>query len=549
MTSTIAAVTGVNHHHEENDLLQSNENSKIQNTNGYGSFIKIRQASDDEEYTKLTTTTSGTNHHHYENDNHYTNDDVDGTATSFSVILGMTKGLIGCGALSLSNGIALYTDTSQLGYVMGYSTFWIIIMGMIFGYYCYFLGGRLSLLTGYQYTYRSIWEHAVGGQHPYTSFLVSATASSKAFLATIAYASILTDTTMTLLQSLVLISSTDHPMLLYLVSLSRTEILLLITIITLTPLCFIKNVQLLAPFSAIGTVGVIFTTIIMFIRYYDGTYRMNGIYYQDLIQHTPQYVPQFTNTKYNALTTDILPYVCMVYESFVMHYNAPRFYRELKNRTLRKYSIICCISFGASGIIYIGIACFGYMTFGNNSSSFILNNYSPYDPLAILCRIAVGISTLTAYPLVFMGVRDGILDMYNIPIQQQTNQQLNIITIVLLIVVTIISIFIHDLGLINAVGGGVVATAIVFVFPTFMFLMIIRQHKNIYDISIQHISSYFEITSISLIAIIGIIFGIVGAYTAVQLAKAKAEAGAITMTSVAVAQNDGVIDVVTNSTS
>jgi amino acid permease len=122
-----------------------------------------------------------------------------------------------------------------------------------------------------------------------------------------------------------------------------------------------------------------------------------------------------------------------------MHYNAPRFYRELKNRTLKQYSTICWIAFSISGLIYIGIACFGYLTFGSNSSSFILNNYSPNDPLAIICRVAVGISTLTAYPIVFMGIRDGVLDIWNIPIQQQTSHQLNTITLLLLLIVTIIS--------------------------------------------------------------------------------------------------------------
>lgn len=210
-----------------------------------------------------------------------------------------------------------------------------------------------------------------------------------------------------------------------------------------------------------------------------------------------------------------------------MHYNAPRFYRELKNRTLKEYSIICCISFSISGFLYIGIACFGYLTFGSNSSSFILNNYSPNDPLAIICRIAVGISTLTGYPIVFMGIRDGVLDIWNIPLQQQTTKQLNIITILLLFIVTIISIYIHDLGLINAVGGGIIATAIVFVFPTIMFLMIVYKNYKKYD-TIRHISSYFEITSISILAIIGIILGLVGAYTAVQLANMKAAATAAT---------------------
>lgn len=300
-----------------------NNNNNIKN--GYGSLIdhvKVTHPHDDDdinnintENTKLTTILKVETGDTVVDDNDTNNkyNDVNGTATSLSVILAMTKGLVGSGALSLPNGISLYTNTSNIWYVMGYSTLWIIIMGIIFGYYCYFLGGKLSTLTGNQYTYRSIWDHAVGN-NIYTSILVSIIASSKAFLAVIAYASILTDTAMTLFQSLSL--TTNHPILFYLVSLSRTEVLSLITISTLTPLCFIKNTQSLSPFSIIGTIGIILTTIAMFIRYYDGTYSIDngGIYYQDLLIHKPQYIPNFYNTRYNAWTTDVLPYVCMVYE-------------------------------------------------------------------------------------------------------------------------------------------------------------------------------------------------------------------------------------------
>ena len=241
-----------------------------------------------------------------------------------------------------------------------------------------------------------------------------------------------------------------------------------------------------------------------------------------------------------------------------MHYNSPRFYRELKDHTLQRYTVTCTLSFGIAGIMYGGIACFGYMTFGGNCSSFILNNYSPYDPLATVSRIAVGLSTLTAHPIVFMGVRDGVFDIFNISLQQQqTNPQLvSTVTLVLLSIVTIISIFIHDLGLINAVGGGLVATAIVFVFPTIMFQSIVTTNKQkqqeqqqqqnelqnlinpetIEDVQQQQCNDdgTTKVTASSnnnvsttegvitiILAIIGVVLGLVGAYIAVIMAEQK----------------------------
>ena len=72
-----------------------------------------------------------------------------------------------------------------------------------------------------------------------------------------------------------------------------------------------------------------------------------------------------------------------------------------------------------SAVVYSAIACFGFLTFGGNSSSYILNNYSPHDPLATVSRLAVGLSTLVAYPIVFMGVRDGFIDIFEISLADQ----------------------------------------------------------------------------------------------------------------------------------
>ena len=156
-------------------------------------------------------------------------------------------------------------------------------------------------------------------------------------------------------------------------------------------------------------------------------------------------------------------------------YNAPRFYTELKGRTLPRFGIAVSHSFAIAGLLYAGIASFGFLTFGGNSAGFILNNYSPHDPLATISRLAVGLSTLVAYPIVFMGVRDGVLDIWQVPLQDQTPQKLNQLTYGLLSILTVTAIFVTDLGLINAVGGGLVSTAITFCFPAIMYYMAAHQ--------------------------------------------------------------------------
>lgn len=77
-----------------------------------------------------------------------------------------------------------------------------------------------------------------------------------------------------------------------------------------------------------------------------------------------------------------------------MHYNAARFYNELKDRSLPRFGVAVLSSFGLTALLYIAIASIGYLTFGGNCNGYILNNYSPYDPLAGISRMAVGVSVL-----------------------------------------------------------------------------------------------------------------------------------------------------------
>lgn len=82
-----------------------------------------------------------------------------------------------------------------------------------------------------------------------------------------------------------------------------------------------------------------------------------------------------------------------------MHYNAARFYTELKDRSLPRFATAVTSSFGLSALVYMAIASFGYLTFGGNCDGYILNNYSPYDPLAGISRLAVGLAVLVRVQL------------------------------------------------------------------------------------------------------------------------------------------------------
>lgn len=415
-----------------------------------------------------------------------------GTASMSTEFFNLVKNLVGAGMLAIPSGVAAFADAPS-ALIPG--AFFTILMGAIFGYY-FLLIGRTCRLTRTA-TYREVWE-ATMGNSPIMAAVVSLVNCTKPALGNLAYSMILADTFRSLFAAMY-------------VEVSRTASLLLITVIGLLPLCLLKNLSVLAPTSMLGVFGFAATTIVMAIRYFDGSYAEGGQFATDMEE---KYRPVFGDQGASAAWTNpkVLVLVCMLFEAFVAHYNAPRFYTELQNNTVQRYAVMTTYSFAASSLIYFLVMVFGFLTFGKACDGYILNNYSNNDPLATSCRICVAMALVCTYPVVFVGVRDGFLDLCKVPMEKHTSTNLNIVSLFLLSTITIIASSITDLGLVNAVGGGTLGTIVVFVFPALMFRAAVEQRpqEDIDDRTLREVN--FAIVLMWL----GILMGIVGVYMAVN---------------------------------
>jgi len=138
-----------------------------------------------------------------------------------------------------------------------------------------------------------------------------------------------------------------------------------------------------------------------------------------------------------------------------------------------------------------------------------LQNYSTNDDLASICRFAIAVSLAFTYPLPFIGTRDGILDLFSVSDEMQTSTNLNILSLVVLSVITSLASNFKDLGLVNAVGGGALGTAVVFVFPSIMFVYAVT--------SLKEVSFWLKFESFMCLMLmaVGITMGIIGVTTVV----------------------------------
>ena len=339
-------------------------------------------------------------------------------------------------------------------------------------------------------SYRSAWDKSVG---PSTSWLPAAACTFKTGVANVAYSMILADT----FQAIA--SSAGY-------SVSRTQTLLGMTATILLPLCLLKDLKSLAPFSLLGICGTGFTAGAMGYRYLAGDYALPaGRFLKDLPATA---LPKFgSRGMLAARSPQTFILLSMLSTAFLAHYNSPKYYVELKDNTVKRFNTVVASAFGIAILLFAGITSVGFLTFGASSGGFILNNYSTKDQLATLCRVAIAVSLVFSYPLAFVGIREGLFDLASVP-SSSRSAKVPSLSLLVLSVVTALAWKIRELSFVLSFGGATLGNAIVFVFPALMFRAAVKNGKR------KDLEG--EATVAGAIGVGGVVMGAIGAYQAIK---------------------------------
>ena len=154
------------------------------------------------------------------------------------------------------------------------------------------------------------------------------------------------------------------------------------------------------------------------------------------------------------------------FQAFLAHYNAPKFFKELAPPTdgsskAQQFNLVSAGAFGLAALLCGSIMTWGFLTFGAASQGLILNNYATSDPLAFIARLGIGCSIIFSYPINFIGLREGVLGLLGATGESDTTHVVS--TVLLLAVACGISMMTKNLGLVVALGGAVLGSALVYV--------------------------------------------------------------------------------------
>lgn len=409
-----------------------------------------------------------------------------GTATIANEVFNIVKTIVGVGVLSIPAGIAAFGNEKSAIFP---AIAIITAIGSLSGF-GFAIIGKVCAYTGAT-SYREAWDRSVGRY----GWIPAWSATLITSLICIAISMVLADTFSSLLRTT-----------------QRTAVLFGLTSFILLPLCLMKNLSSLAPFSLLGIIGMVYTGLAMLVKYSDGSY--SGITLEEggtlLETITENLRPSFgTDGWESVFNPKSLILVCMLSTAFMAHFNAPKFYLELRNNTLVRYNTVVAISYGISIFLTAAIASIGFLTFGSASSGLILNNYSVEDIWMAGSRVAVALSLVFTYPLAFQGFRDGVIDLMSVP-KDFGNKDvfLNLTTLCLLGVITFFAATLKDVSFVLAFSGATLGNALSFVFPAIMYFTIVKKQ--------QREDQTLGVFTASVSAALGIVVGVIGAKMALE---------------------------------
>lgn len=369
--------------------------------------------------------------------------DEDGTTSLPALVFNLAKNILGAGVLSLPAGVAAFSDKP---FALLPAAIVMLVTGAASAY-SFALLARCCELTGSR-TLRGAWSRAVG---PGTAWMLTLTCTAKTGMGCLMYSMILGDAASSLGVAM------GAPAWLT----TRSAAMLAVTLCCIAPLSFIDSSEMLKYTSMAGLSGMVFTLFAMVVRLVQGAYTPAGAFYE---LTAPALRPSFGVSGGSFWSPQSLVLVSCLATAYVAHYNAPKFYRDLQNRTLPRFYRMVALGFGSAAAMFIAMTAAGFLTFGGASAGFILNNYAATDGLITASRAAIAFAILCTYPLLFASLREGVIEA----LAGKANS--TVTTAGLLTIITCVALKLRDLGSVAAVGGAIFGSGIIYIFPALTFL-------------------------------------------------------------------------------
>lgn len=409
--------------------------------------------------------------------------------------INLAKALLGFGMLSLPSAASAAGGAEYLIPL----SFLTIFFGMI-GAYTFTIIGKVcddeDVLS-----YKQAWEKTIGKG---AAFVIPSSIFFQCYLCCVSILIIIVDIISSLMKM------TKLPLKIH-----RSAILIPLLFLVLFPLTTVQDFNAIAKFSFVGLCGSILTTFILVYRYF--------LPYHHLQQAD---VDTQSSSSNSANLANVIRFCAVLSVSYYAHCLSPEMNRDLRKNAKKEessFASVALIGFGITSTLILIMTIFGVLCFKGNVRAMVLNNFDNSDSLAIVARIAVGISVLTSYPLNFKPMVESLEEIF-IPERKysrsnsSTTRSLNLLAIGMLnILVLAPSLLVTDLRAVTSLSGVLLSLPLMMVAPCLMRIVSLRNISNRLNTSLSS-GAFVEICACYLLLTLGMLLMVIGAsYTVREL--------------------------------
>jgi len=273
----------------------------------------------------------------------------------------------------------------------------------------------------------------------------------------------------------VVLSFASHPDNVPQILLDR-RLWLTISMTILTPICFFKSLNALRYTSYVALLAVGDLVFVVIYKYFD----RSGL-------ELPRHVDIFHVSP--ALLSSLPVYIF----AFTCAQNLLPVHNELKENTQQRMNLVIGTSIGSAAGIYEVIGLLGYLTFGTDVASNIMESY--HNSVAIsICRLGIVIMVLFSYPLQLHPCRASLEKVFTRrnPLEEDHDDHgvlaadVSLLKYVgmtagILLATFLISIQVSQLEVVLGFVGATGSTTISFILPALFFIKLFANSENKQD--------------------------------------------------------------------
>lgn len=240
----------------------------------------------------------------------------------------------------------------------------------------------------------------------------------------------------------------------------RALVIVVLAVAVLTPLALVKKLEFLKYTSFSACVGIGFLVCVVIYRF---------------VRPPSTALPWEDRTiLWFEFEPCLLPAVPILSLSFCAHFNGPDYFKELKSRSVKRFTQVAGVALFICLVVGIVVALFGELTWGNRVEKILLDNYGKdpngnLDTLVVLLQWVFALVIAWTLPSMFFSVKQGFFSLL-FPTMDRSSVAANVLSVLVLYSAVVIGIFFQQITVVLVYLGAISGSSIVYIFPALLWL-------------------------------------------------------------------------------